>query len=128
MPVRLSEYRPVYKEALTSPVLDVGETFQDILSLTTPSLDPGLYVVIVSFVWGFPTTAQSMEVQYTGDFPSPVFRREFKDISEIGDFAYAFTADLAAPQTLTVTHQVRKDGGPQSLDVLDANLVIQRIF
>jgi len=109
-------------------VLDIGDVYEDIVVLTTPLREEGLYEFKFSLVGTLATTTKAMFFQWRidgGDWFE--IQSEPKDVDDKKTVDYFFPVRFADPGVHVIELQGRKESGSAQMDVLFADLVLHRV-
>lgn len=109
-------------------VLDIPDTFQEILTLVTPERAAGKYVLGISVTWTFADTNDSAYMRWRIDGgPWVVYTSEPQDVTDQNANYYEFPDDYAQG-THTITVEARKeDQNANDFDINYIDLFFQRV-
>ena len=117
-----------YDTTKATGVLDIGEVYQNIATLVTPSRPAGKYEVSFAFTWALASANKSayMRWQLNG-LGWNEFRGEPKDATDIYARYYGFPYDFAAG-VKTLEFEARKeDSQAGQFDITFLDLIIKRV-
>ena len=116
-----------YNTEKATSIADIGNTFQNVITLTTPNLETGLYEVKFSLQYTFTTTSKYLEVRWRVDGGAYTVLREqarFTSIPEVIDYFYPKNY---AQGVHTLELEMRKEDATGTLNVEFADLIFQRV-
>ena len=112
-----------------SGIIDIGTVNQQIITFSTPSLDPGLYLIGYAFEAAFNEQKnQPLIYSLTGTYAGAEFSLSIgdNDIGEVNNF-YSFPKQWAGG-VITIGLQARKSASfAQQLDITFADVFVKRI-
>ena len=115
-----------YKDT-TADHLDLPETYTEVGNLAVVALPAGEYVVNISSTWHLNVTQKSVFAQFALNGGTPEeFSKEPKDSTDREAFYYAFPYSHAGNLDFSLTLAMRKEDVNGTLDVLFANLWLER--
>lgn len=114
-----------YSDSIINDDID-DATFLDIVTHNVTGLIPGEYKVSISFVWEMASTTNSLQWQFTGDFPSPnTFQEEPSDSGNIDGWSYEFPVVITG-NTFDLTMEAQTTGGINNAFIHSANIMLDR--
>ena len=125
--VKLSEYRPIYTTALTSP-FELDNNFRSALVLSDPMVKAGTYIVLCDHAVEFDNTTRSIEWKYEGVVNSITFSAKQKSPSDIvpRNYIFKFTLDVDSPVTISL--EIRKKGNLDTAKVVAGSISVMRVL
>ena len=112
-----------------SGILDIGDTYQEVITMTTPVLEAGTYMIGYSFQVDFNGSKNKpMFFQLTGTYGDPT---EFAEVAGDSDAdhknrLYGFPKDWAGG-AITVGLNMKKDPGLGQLDCDFVDVSVHRV-
>ena len=116
-----------YDTIKVSNILDIPDTYVNIMTLVTPSRPAGRYNLGAAWTYTFLSANRSIFTRWRID--GGVWNENFsepKDVSDKTATYYAYPDDYAAGSH-TIEFEARKEVGGNQFDVLFADLFFQRV-
>ena len=107
--------------------LNIPDTYTQVASLGVTGLVAGVYMIGISATYTFDTTTKSVFSQFTLNGGTPEeFIKENKDVTDKDAFVYQFPYTHAVDGDFSLLLEFHKEDATGVLDVLFANLWIER--
>ena len=113
-------------DTTTGTATDVGTSWEQLVTLTTPPREAGKYRASVVFITAFPTASRSIEWKTTGDAPSGPFQHEQSDATNYEPYEFSTEIDHAGG-AFSFTFEAQKESGTQDLDFDSIHLTFRRV-
>ena len=116
-----------YDTIKESGILNIPETWTDVITLTTPYRPAGTYVFGISLTYTFLSANKSAFLRFRVDGgPWNEFRSEPKDVSDTNTVYYAYPSEYAAGVHVCEVEMRKEDAVSNQLDVTFADLFFER--
>ena len=113
-------------DSITGTATDVGTSWEQLVTLTTPVREAGKYRVSVVFLTTFHTASRSIEWRTTGDVVEGPFLHEQSDSTNYEPFE--FSAEIThTGGVFSFTFEAQKEGGGATLDFNSIHLTFRRV-
>ena len=125
---RLYDYGKMYEQKVSN-ILDVGTTFQQFITLVTPNLEPGKYLIAISWEANYNgQKSQPMITQMTGTFSGTEWYDSIGDKDDgVRTRYYAFPKDWGGG-AITLGIQGKKDPSfSKDLDINYIDVMVSRV-
>jgi len=117
-----------YDVAKVNGVLDIGEVYQNIATLTTPSRPAGQYDIAFSFTWQLASTNKSAYMRWQLNSAGwHEFRGEPKDSTDSYARYYGFPLDLPAGVNVLEFEARKEDAQAGQFDITFLDLIVKRV-
>ena len=113
-------------DTATGTATDVGETWESLLTLSTPSREIGKYRASVVFITAFPDALRSTEWRLTGDVTTPTYLHEQSDATNYEPFEFSTEVDHAGG-VFEFSFESQKETGGAQLDFDNIHLTFRRV-
>ena len=110
------------------PNPDIGETYEEVANLTTPTHPAGAYLYALSLSYAFDRANKSVYLRFSidGGIVWHEFEGEPKDSTDVNPVYYAFPSVVATEGVLTLQVEMRKETGGGVLDLKFIDVWIER--
>jgi len=116
-----------FDEEKSIDVLDIGETYENVGTLVTPSRVAGKYLLAFSLTYHFDRTTESVFLRWRQDGGAwQEYTAEPKDITDAQTSFYSFPKDYPA-QVHTIDVEMRKETANGTLDMNFLDIYLQRV-
>ena len=117
-----------YKYNVVNNILNIPETYQEIVRLTVARVPKGVYEFKFGFSYRFESTNKSVyyRVSFDGGSTWKEYSKEPKDTTDTELVYFGFPTYLAAEQDIDMIFEVKKEAGGNNLDISYAHLIIDR--
>lgn len=116
-----------YDTVKESDILNIPETWTNIITLNTPERPAGTYVFGISLTYTFLSANKSAFLRFRVDGGVwNEFRSEPKDVSDTNTVYYAYPAEYEAGEHVFEVQMRKEDAVSNQLDVTFADLFFER--
>ena len=113
-------------DTTTGSATDVGTSWEQLVTLTTPAREAGKYRASVVFVTTFPTASRSIEWKTTGGVSMGPFQHEQSDSTNYEPYEFSTEVDHIGG-VFSFTFEAQKESGTQDLDFDSIHLTFRRV-